>query len=233
MWRDAWSWRRARSKPPPGCLWRLCRSASTLTEPFRPDGNVFCWCGCRRQSERSWMFWQWGGRGRWWWCRHRAWQAERCWQTGLGDEHNLQTGTAKHGEVLAEADEAKHIDTTGLRGCRRLHPWKRYEVRQVQIQGSGGCLTANGWWCSFTCTDNISSAYGLSCYCPRNIANAASDFLTRIWSTWAWFWEATVGKMYSWAWAHRGARFISYSECEACRTRKLLPLHIASPASSI
>jgi len=44
MQRDAWYWRRARSKPPPGCLWRLWRSVSTLTEPFRPDGNVFCWC---------------------------------------------------------------------------------------------------------------------------------------------------------------------------------------------
>jgi len=41
---DAWYWRRERSNPPPGCLWRLCPSASTLTEPFRPDGNVFCWC---------------------------------------------------------------------------------------------------------------------------------------------------------------------------------------------
>ena len=42
MWCDVWSWRRARSNLPPGCLWRLCRSASTLTEPFRPDRNVFC-----------------------------------------------------------------------------------------------------------------------------------------------------------------------------------------------
>jgi hypothetical protein len=24
-------------------VWRLWRSASTLTQPFRPDGNVFCW----------------------------------------------------------------------------------------------------------------------------------------------------------------------------------------------
>ena len=40
---DALYWHRARSIPPPGCLWRLWRSASTLTQPFRPDGNVFCW----------------------------------------------------------------------------------------------------------------------------------------------------------------------------------------------
>jgi len=44
MQRDALYWRRARSNPPPGCLWRLWRSASTLTQPFRPDGNVLCWC---------------------------------------------------------------------------------------------------------------------------------------------------------------------------------------------
>jgi len=43
MQRDASYWRRARSSLPPGCLWQLWRSASTLTEPFRPDGNVFCW----------------------------------------------------------------------------------------------------------------------------------------------------------------------------------------------
>jgi len=35
MLRDAWYWRRARSNPPPGCLCRLWRSASTLTEPIR------------------------------------------------------------------------------------------------------------------------------------------------------------------------------------------------------
>jgi len=54
MWRNMWSWRRARSNPPPGCLWWLWRSASTLTEPFRPDGNVFCW---------------------WWMCHNRCWQS--------------------------------------------------------------------------------------------------------------------------------------------------------------
>jgi len=43
MQRDASYWRWARSSLPPGCLWRLWRSTSTLTEPFRPDWNVFCW----------------------------------------------------------------------------------------------------------------------------------------------------------------------------------------------
>ena len=41
---DAWYWRRARSNLPPGYLWQLWRSASTLPEPFRPDRNVLCWC---------------------------------------------------------------------------------------------------------------------------------------------------------------------------------------------
>jgi len=35
---------RAWSNTPPGCRWRLSQSTSTLTEPFRQDGNVFCWC---------------------------------------------------------------------------------------------------------------------------------------------------------------------------------------------
>jgi len=41
---DAWYWRRARSIVPPGCFPRLWWSASTLTQPFSPDCNVFCWC---------------------------------------------------------------------------------------------------------------------------------------------------------------------------------------------
>jgi len=41
---DASYWRRARSSLSPGCLWRLWQSTSTLTEPFRPDRNVFSWC---------------------------------------------------------------------------------------------------------------------------------------------------------------------------------------------
>ena len=44
MWRDAWFWHCVWSNPPPRCLWQLWRRVSTLTEPFRPDGNVCCWC---------------------------------------------------------------------------------------------------------------------------------------------------------------------------------------------
>jgi hypothetical protein len=44
MQRDAWYYRQAQSKSPPGCLWRLWPTASTLTEPFSPDGNLFCCC---------------------------------------------------------------------------------------------------------------------------------------------------------------------------------------------
>ena len=40
---NASSWCRLRSSLPPGCLWWLWRSASTLAQPVRPDGNVFCW----------------------------------------------------------------------------------------------------------------------------------------------------------------------------------------------
>ena len=51
----------ARSSLPPGCLWRLWRSMSTLTEPFRPDGNVFrwlcryCFCPQRLRISHQWM----------------------------------------------------------------------------------------------------------------------------------------------------------------------------------
>jgi hypothetical protein len=40
---DSLNWSQARSNPPPGCLWQLWRSASTPTEPFHPDRNIFCW----------------------------------------------------------------------------------------------------------------------------------------------------------------------------------------------
>jgi len=43
MQRDGWYWRRVRSNPPSGCPWRLWWSPSTLMDPIRPDGNVFCW----------------------------------------------------------------------------------------------------------------------------------------------------------------------------------------------
>jgi hypothetical protein len=42
MEHDAAYWCRAQSNLPPGCLCQLWRSASTLTTPFHPDGNVFC-----------------------------------------------------------------------------------------------------------------------------------------------------------------------------------------------
>jgi len=41
---DACYCRWVRIYPPPGCLWRLWWSESTPTQPFHPDGNVFCWC---------------------------------------------------------------------------------------------------------------------------------------------------------------------------------------------
>ena len=53
---DPWYWRRARSNPPPGCLWRLWQSAFTLTQPVRPDGNVFCWCRTTTEN-RCHRFW--------------------------------------------------------------------------------------------------------------------------------------------------------------------------------
>jgi len=40
---DALYWCWARSNPPPGCLWQLWQSASTLTGPFHPNGIFFRW----------------------------------------------------------------------------------------------------------------------------------------------------------------------------------------------
>jgi len=55
MQRAAWYWHRAQSNPPPGCLWRLWRSASTLTQPFCPDGYVFCWWSNYNKTFQGWF----------------------------------------------------------------------------------------------------------------------------------------------------------------------------------
>jgi len=54
MRRDTWSWRRALRIPPPGCLWHLGPSASTLTQPFRLDGNIFCCCRMHDSGMQLW-----------------------------------------------------------------------------------------------------------------------------------------------------------------------------------
>jgi len=42
---DAWYSHRVQSTLQPRCLWQLWWSACTMTQPFRPDGDDFCWCG--------------------------------------------------------------------------------------------------------------------------------------------------------------------------------------------
>jgi len=59
----------------------------------------------------------------------QSWQAERRWWIWLGDGHNLQNGTAPHGELSADADEAWRTDATRMGGHSRLLPWERYEVQ--------------------------------------------------------------------------------------------------------
>jgi len=97
--------------------------------------------------------------------------------------------------------------------------------------GTSSRWTADGWICNHTCTEIIWSVDGVSWNCQRNIANAARDFSTRKWSYPARFSEATVKHDYMQSCACRRAWFITHSECEACWTCKLSPLHIASPAN--
>jgi len=59
---------------------------------------------------------------------------------------------------------------------------------------------------------------------PWNIATAARDFSSRKESDDARFWETTVRHRYSLSCASHRARFIAYSETEACWTRNLLLL---------
>jgi len=132
-----------------------------------------------RQSEWSCKFRRWGGWGRWCWCRDSAGQAERRWRTQLGDGHNHQNGAAAHGGVSGDVDEGWRNDTTGMGGCSRLLPWKRWQVRNIWIEGSGCHSTTNGWWHCGTFAETICRGYGVSSDCPRNLANAARVFWTR------------------------------------------------------
>jgi len=137
-------------------------------------------------------------------------------------------GTAAHAEISAGADEAWWIGTTGMGWCSRLHPWNRSEVQHIWIESSSGRATPNRWWRCSTCTDNIWRAYGVSWDCPRKIANAARDFLTRKSSYQARFGEATVENEHIRSLARCRARYIIFAESEACWTSKVCSLHIDS-----
>jgi len=113
------------------------------------------------------------------------------------------------------------------RGPSQLLRWKGSELWLIWIEGWGSDSTADWWWCSLTCTDNIWGAYGGCWYFPRKITNAARDFLTWNWSHVVGVREATVGLRYYWGCTHCGAWFIACSESEACQNRKLLPLRTA------
>jgi len=96
--------------------------------------------GClQRLSERSCKFRSGVGWGRWGWWRYRAGQAERRWRTRLGDEHSLENGTAVHGGMSVETDEAWQIDTPGVWGYSRRLPRKRPEIWHCRREGSCCC----------------------------------------------------------------------------------------------
>jgi len=107
------------------------------------------------------------------------------------------------------------------------------EIRSTTHPHCGFWHSFNGKWIihSGTCTGNNWRAYGVSWYCPRNIAHAVRDFSTRKCSYRAKFWETAVEHEHMWSSTSCTSRFITHSESEACWTCKLLPLHIASPAN--
>jgi len=123
-WGKKVSWRCRGSSSARTGWYDACWNRAIDVQRARKD---FCRdAGCyRRQSEWSWKFRRWGEWARWGWWRDWAGQAERRWRTRLGDGHNQQNGTAAHGEISAEADEARRIDSIGMGGCSRLPPWNR------------------------------------------------------------------------------------------------------------
>jgi len=90
MQRDASYWRWALSSLPPGCLWRLWESASTLTEHYRPDGHVSGWCHWRTPSSSNNQRRESTSRNV---HPHNDWQYlgaidhSFCWQPGGGNNH--------------------------------------------------------------------------------------------------------------------------------------------------
>jgi len=123
-WGKKPSWRHRGSGSARAGQYDACWNRAIDVQIARTD--VWRDTGCyRSQSEWSCKFRRWGGWGRWGWWRYSAGQAERRRWTRLGNGHNHQNSTAAHGEVSAEADEARRIDPTGMGGCSRLLPWTR------------------------------------------------------------------------------------------------------------
>jgi len=151
----------------------------------------------RRQSERPCMFWELGGWGRCGWWIHKAGQAECRWWTRLGGGHNLQKGTAAHGESLAPADDNWPIDAAWMVPYGRLLSWKGWGIWHYEIKASGSRYSANGWSCRRSSTDYSWRANGVTWYHPRKIGNTTSDFMTLKWSYQARPREATVKYTYS------------------------------------
>jgi len=232
-WGKKASWRRRGSGSARAGRYDACWDRAIDVQRAQKDiwGDAGCYW---RQSVWSCKFRPWGAWGRWGWWIDWAGQAEQRWQTWLGDGHNHQNSTAAHGEVWAEADEARRIGSTEMGGCGGLLTWTRKEVQHIRIAGSGSRPAANKSWRSGSSMDNIWRAYGESRHLPRNIAKAPRDFSTRKCSYQARFGES-AGKIErtKW-WASCGAWFVNVAESEASWTSKLcwtsnhLPLHIAS-----
>jgi len=126
--RDCWgkkaSWRCKGSGSARAGRYEACWNRGIDVQAARRNVSAEACC-YRRQSEWSCKFRRWGGWGRWGRWRDWAGHAERRWRTRLGDGHNHQNGTAAHGEISAEADEARRIVSTGMGGCSRLLQWTR------------------------------------------------------------------------------------------------------------
>jgi len=128
-WGTKASWRRRGRRSTGAGQYDACWNSGIDVQRAQKDvwGDAGCY---QRQSEWSCKYRWWGvwGRRRWW--RDWAGQFERRWPTRLGDAHNHQHGPAAHGEVSAEADDARRIDSTGMGGCSR---GKKYGTTELRV----------------------------------------------------------------------------------------------------
>jgi len=151
--------------------------------------NQQAWNNICGDVQWHWRKYEWSFKFRWWggwgrprsrWRRFSARQADQRWRTWMGNGHNIENSTALHGAFSAKANAVWWPNATRMGGRGRLLLEESHVVQDSQNDGSASCQAPNRYYCSQTITDNIWRAYAEYWYRPRTLANAATDFPTRM-----------------------------------------------------
>jgi hypothetical protein len=158
-----------------------------------------------------WWWVRWGQGG---WLKDLAMPAPWRWQTQQSDGYNLQHGAAMDSECSEDAPKPLQIGSTGIRGCKRVHPWQ-WEVQHSQLRSSGSLSTANGGWCNLTSVFKLWRAHAVPSHCPMNLANTPAAYTASKLSPQAMLWEGAVDPDNSQSMAMCRTQLVTLSDSEA------------------